>query len=76
MRRMVLREVADKTVEVSEYMTGVEICKEWEEEVEEEQESKRSENEERRLWRILEECDREQAKEEERNTKKEKSPAS
>ena len=44
--------------------------------MEEEQESKRSENEERRLWRILEECDREQAKEEERNTKKEKSPAS
>ena len=40
--------------------------------MEEEQKSKRSEKEEMRLWRMLENCDREQAKEDERKTKKEK----
>ena len=37
--------------------------------MEEEQASKRSEQEEMRLWRFIEECGREQAKEEERNNK-------
>ena len=70
--RQIFREVAQKAVEVSDYMTGADTWEEWKEEVEEEHKSKRSENEERRLWRMLEECDREQAKEDEGKSKKEK----
>ena len=51
-------------------MAAVEQWGEWEEEIVEEKSSKRSEKEERRLWRMLEESDKEQAKELERKAKK------
>ena len=66
--RQILRGVADTAIELSDYMAGVEQWGEWEEEIIEEENNKRKE--ERRLWRILEESDREQAKELERKAKK------
>ena len=68
--RQVLKEVADRAVELSGYMAGVELWEEWEEEVLDQPSSSRSVKEERRLWRALDECDREEAKEVARVAKK------
>ena len=71
--RSVLKEVLENAVEMSKYMRGVESWEEWEEEATVEVEtSKRSLIEERKLWRILDECDREQAKGEERRLNRER----
>ena len=70
MCRQILRGVADIAIELSDYLAGVEQWKEWEEEVIEVRSSTRSEKEERRLWIMLEESDREQANELERKSKK------
>ena len=52
-------------------MTGVDRLEEWEAEpAGVEERSKRSQKEERRLWKMLEECDKEQAKEEESELKR------
>ena len=48
-------------IEIADCMTGVESWEEWEEEVGVEQ---------RMLWKMLEECDREQAKEEKKKVQK------
>ena len=68
--RQILRGVADTAKELSDYMAGVDYLGEWEEEIIEEETSIRSEKEERRLWRILDESDREQTKEMARVAKK------
>ena len=71
MCRSVLKEIADSAVEMAEMMKGVESWDAWEEEeCKYEESSKRSMKEERRLWKALEESDKEQAKEEERRLKK------
>ena len=68
--RQVLKGVADRAVELSDFMAGVKLWEEWEEEVIDQPSSTRSEKEERRLWIMLEESGREQAKELERKSKK------
>ena len=65
-----LKEVADKAVELSSYLEGVELWEEWEEEVVNQTSSPRSMKEERRMWRALDECDKEEAKEVARAAKK------
>ena len=57
--RQMLKEVADKSVELSSYLEGVELWEEWEEEVVDQTSSPRSMKEERRMWRALDECDKE-----------------
>ena len=51
--RQMLKEVADKSVELSSYLEGVELWEEWEEEVVNQTSSPRSMKEERRMWRAL-----------------------
>ena len=58
--RQILRGVADTAIELSDYMTGVEQWEEWDEDIIEEQSSTSCEKKERRLWRMLEESDKEQ----------------
>ena len=71
--RSILKEVLESNVEMVELMTGVDRWEQWEvEPAVVEEMSKRSQKEERRLWRMLDECDKEQAKEEERKVKRER----
>ena len=61
---MLVKELAKSALDLAEWVKEASSREEWKEEKEKEQESKRSVQEERWLWKRLEESDREQAKEE------------
>ena len=64
MSRMLLKELADSAVDRAEWVKEASSWEEWREEEVTEQESKRSVQEERWLWKRLEESDSQQSKEE------------
>ena len=65
-----MKSLADRAVDLAEWVREASSWEEWEEVKEKEQESQRSVQEERWLWRRLEESDREQAKAERYNNLK------
>ena len=70
--RQLLKEVADKAVEWSDLTEGVAEWEEWREESVEDTclRSRRNPSEERKLWKILDELDKEQVKAAELKAKK------
>jgi hypothetical protein len=61
----ILKEILGEDLDMAELVTGVEEWEEWEDDpVGTERVSRMSQREERALWRILEECDAKQAREE------------
>ena len=70
MSRMLLKDLADSAVDHAEWVKEASSWEEWREEEIKEQESKRTVQEERWLWKRLEESDNQQAKEERYNTLK------
>ena len=67
MSRMLLKDLADSAVDHAEWVKEASSWEEWREEEIKEQESKRTVQEERWLWKRLEESDNQQAKEERYN---------
>ena len=65
-----MKSLAVRAVDLAEWVREASSWEEWEEVKEKEQESQRSVQEERWLWRRLEESDREQAKAERYNNPK------
>ena len=68
--RQLVKDMADTAVVWAGYNEGVDGWEEWEVASREEGSSKRSEKEERMLWKILDELDKEQAKDVERKAKR------
>jgi hypothetical protein len=70
---MILRELLSSVVEMVSLLEGPGLWEEWEEEKSKtEERSKRGDKEERWLWKMLDECDAQQAKEDKVKIKKQK----